>query len=213
MRLECVASASLECVVSASLECIWSVLPGVHWECAAWSAFGVRCLECVWSALLWAQSWSTSMVYFNLKTFPDMGNHKKGKNYNWCNDREYAFRTYSLYCQVTRVFQLTLARKLSIFLWWLQQAFWRPNWSIIQNLTLKMTYSFGMVSVWLKIYFLIIAVLVKTTLMHCPLQKLELVDLEVKKAGFHADSCWLAPFNSQTIWTHKIQYSPTTVYW
>ena len=42
-----------------------------------------------------------------------------------------------------------------------------------------------MVSVWLKKYFLIIAVLVKTTLMPCPLQKLELVDLEVKKAGFH----------------------------
>ena len=115
-----------------------------------------------------------------------MGNHKKGKNYNWCNDREYAFWTYSLYCQVTRVFQLTLARKLSIFLWWLQQGFWRPNWSIIQNLTLKMTYSFGMVSVWLKKYFLIIAVLVKTTLMHCPLQKLELVDPEESWLP-----CWL----------------------
>ena len=144
-----------------------------------------------------------------------MENHKKGKNYNWCNDREYAFRTYSLYCQVTRVFELSthVSKKIIHLPLVTSTGFWRPNWSIIQNLTLKMTYSFGMVSVWLKKYFLIIAVLVKTTLMPSPLQKLELVDLEVKKAGFHADSCWLAPFNSQTIWTHKIQYSPTTVYW
>ena len=189
------------------LECIGSALPGVRLECAAWSAFGVRCLERrvevhPWCILTWKQVSLTWEITKKERTTIDAMTENMPSGL-----------TVSVVKWLDCMFQLTFARKLSIFLWWLQQAFWRPNWNIIQNLTLKMTYSFGMVSVWLKKYFLIIAVLVKTTLMHCPLQKLELVDLEVKKAGFHADSCWLAPFNSQTIWTHKIQYSPTTVYW
>ena len=32
--------------------------------------------------------------------------------------------------------------------WWLQQAFWRPNWWIIQNMTLKYVLFFLMTSVW-----------------------------------------------------------------
>ena len=54
----------------------------------------------------------------------------------------------------------------------------------------------------------IIAALVKGTLMHCSLR-----NMEVNKAGFHDASCRLAPSNSQTIWTHKVHYWPSTVHW
>ena len=78
VRLECAVWSALGV---RCLECIGSALPGVRWECgckylnevgvrckcitgvrcecitgvrlecAAWSALGVRCLECVWNAL------------------------------------------------------------------------------------------------------------------------------------------------------------------
>ena len=35
----------------------------------------------------------------------------------------------------------------------------------------------------------------------------------MNKAAVHVASCQLASSNSQTIWTHKVQYLPTTVYW
>ena len=53
-----------------------------------------------------------------------------------------------------------------------------------------------------------IIAMVKWTLMHCSLQS-----MEVNKAGFYDASCRLAPSNSQIIWTHKVQYWPSTMHW
>ena len=47
MRCEYITGVRLECIAWSAfgvrcLECIGSALPGVHWECTAWSALGVR---------------------------------------------------------------------------------------------------------------------------------------------------------------------------
>ena len=46
-------------------------------------------------------------------------------------------------------FQLTLGQEkiFSLSTWWLQRAFWRLNWSIIQNMTLKYDLFFQMASI------------------------------------------------------------------
>ena len=80
--------------------------------------------------------------------------------------------------------------------------FWRPNGSIIQDMTLKYDF-FERVSVWSNQYIFIFALLVKATLMHSLLQK-----LEVNKAGFHGASYRLASCNSRTIWTYNVQLLP-----
>ena len=49
---------------------------------------------------------------------------------------------------------------------------------------------------------------VKTGWMQGPLP-----NLNVNKSGYHGASCQLSPANSQAIWTHKVQYFPTAVYY
>ena len=69
-----------------------------------------------------------------------------------------------------------LARKLFNLHLVTSTYFGKPNSSIISNMTLKYDLFLNGISL------VIIAVLVKATFMHCPLQK-----REVNKAGFHAD--------------------------
>ena len=61
-----------------------------------------------------------------------------------------------------------------------------------------MFYFLNYISLAPKMWICIIIVLVKASWMQCPLH-----NQKVNKPSFHGASCQLAPFNSQTIWTHK----------
>ena len=71
-------------------------------------------------------------------------------------------------------------RKLfRISAWWFQHAFWRPNWSIIQNMTFKYDFFWKMVSIWPQ-----------NKLHHCCAGKNNLdahlnSQSDVNKTGFH----------------------------
>ena len=56
-----------------------------------------------------------------------------------------------------------------------------------------------------KVKIWMIDLLVKASWMQCPLH-----NQKVNKPGFHGASCQLTPSN---IWTHKVQYLTTAVYW
>ena len=100
-------------------------------------------------------------------------------------------------------------RMIPLSTWWLQQAFWRPNWWIYSKYYTEICFIFlNDISLAPKMWICIIDVLVKASWMQCPLH-----NQKVNKPSFHGAS-WqfkLAPFNSQTIWTHKVQYLPTAV--
>ena len=66
---------------------------------------------------------------------------------------------------------------------------------------LNMIYFLNGINLAPKMQMCIITLLVKVSWMQCQI---------VNKPGFHGASCQLAPSN---IWTHKVQYLPTAVYW